>query len=88
MKTTIHAPILVIGAAGQVGAVGRTVTDLLLDLGPPVRAIVRRDDERSVALLAAGAEVLVGDLLERADVYRVVSGYRRVYFSMSAFPAI
>jgi uncharacterized protein YbjT (DUF2867 family) len=34
-------------------------------------------------LRAAGAEVVVGDLLEPADVYRVVSGCRRVYFGMS-----
>jgi NAD(P)H dehydrogenase (quinone) len=34
-------------------------------------------------LRAAGAEVVVGDLLEPADVSRVVSGGRRVYFGMS-----
>jgi NAD(P)H dehydrogenase (quinone) len=34
-------------------------------------------------LRAAGAEVVVGDLLEPADVYRVVNGCRRVYFGMS-----
>ena len=39
----------------------------------------------SAALRAAGAEVVVGDLLEPADVYRVVSGCRRVYFGMSVF---
>ena len=83
MKTTIHGPILVTGAAGQLGAVGRTVTGLLLDRGLPVRAMVRREDERAAALRAAGAEVVVGDLLEPADVYRVVSGCRRVYFGMS-----
>ncbi len=76
-------PILVTGAAGQLGAVGRTVTGLLLDRGLPVRAMVRRDDDRAVALRAAGAEVVVGDLLEPADVHRVVSGCRRVYFGMS-----
>src|SRR6195256_1576493 len=75
--------ILVTGAAGQLGAVGRTVTGLLLDRGLPVRALVRREDDRSAALRAAGAEVVVGDLLEPADVYRVVSGCRRVYFGMS-----
>src|SRR5215471_876064 len=75
--------ILVTGAAGQVGAVGRTVTELLLDRGLPVRAMVRREDERTAALRAAGAEVVAGDLLEPADVYRVVSGCRRVYFGMS-----
>jgi uncharacterized protein YbjT (DUF2867 family) len=75
--------ILVTGAAGQLGAVGRTVTGLLLDRGLPVRAMVRRDDDRAAALRAAGAEVVVGDLLEPGDVYRVVNGCRRVYFGMS-----
>src|SRR6266436_3978183 len=76
-------PILVTGAAGQLGAVGRTVTGLLLARGLPVRAMVRREDDRAAGLRAAGAEVVVGDLLEPADVYRVVSGCRRVYFGMS-----
>jgi uncharacterized protein YbjT (DUF2867 family) len=76
-------PILVTGAAGKLGAVGRTVTSLLLERGLPVRAMVRREDDRAAALRAAGAEVVSGDLLEPADVYRVVSGCRRVYFGMS-----
>lgn len=80
-------PILVTGAAGQLGAVGRTVTGLLLDRGLPVRALVRSDDERAAALRTAGAEVVVGDLLEPADVYRAVSGSRRVYFGMSVSAA-
>src|SRR5215471_6334873 len=75
--------ILVTGAAGQVGAVGRTVTELLLDRGLAVRAMVRTEDDRAAALRAAGAEVVVGDLLEPADVYRAVSGCQRVYFGMS-----
>ena len=75
--------ILVTGAAGQLGAVGRTVTGLLLARGLPVRAMVRREDDRAAALRAAGAEVVVGDLLDPADVSRIVSGCRRVYFGMS-----
>ena len=75
--------ILVTGAAGQTGSVGRTVVGLLLDRGFPVRAMVRREDERAASLRAAGAQVVVGDLLEPGDVYRVVSGCSRVYFSMS-----
>ena len=75
--------ILVTGAAGQLGAVGRTVCGLLLDRGLPVRAMVRREDDRAAALRAVGAEVVVGDLLEPGDVYRVVGGSRRVYFGMS-----
>jgi NAD(P)H dehydrogenase (quinone) len=34
-------------------------------------------------LRAAGAEVVVGDLLEPTDVYRAVNGCRRIYFGMS-----
>src|SRR3954447_17670174 len=83
---TGNEPILVTGAAGQLGAVGRTVTGLLLERGIPVRALVRREDDRAAALRAAGAEVVVGDLLEPADVYRVVNGCRRVYFGMSVSP--
>jgi len=78
-----NGSILVTGAAGQLGAVGRTVTKLLLERGLTVRALVRREDDRAAALRTAGAEVVVGDLLEPADVYRVVSGCRRVYFGMS-----
>src|SRR5919197_4750530 len=81
-----NGSILVTGAAGQFGAFGRTVTGLLLDRGLPVRAMVRREDDRAAALRTAGAEVVVGDLLEPADVYRVVSGCRRVYFGMSVSP--
>src|SRR5262250_3305625 len=75
--------ILVTGAAGQVGSVGRILTCVLLDQGFLVRAMVRREDERAQSLRAAGAEVLVGDLLEPGDVNRAVSACRRVYFGMS-----
>jgi uncharacterized protein YbjT (DUF2867 family) len=59
------------------------VTDLLLERGLPVRAMVHREDKRAAELRAAGAEVVVGDLLEPADVYRIVRGCARVYFGMS-----
>jgi len=75
--------ILVTGAAGQVGSVGRTLTHLLLERRFQVRAMVRREDERAASLRAAGAQVVVGNLLEPGDVYRAVSGCSRVYFSMS-----
>jgi NAD(P)H dehydrogenase (quinone) len=65
--------ILVTGLPGQIGGVGRTVTSLLLERGLPVRAMVRSADNRSAALRAAGAEVIVGDLLEPGDVYRAVN---------------
>ena len=83
---TDNRSILVTGAAGRLGAVGRTVAELLLDRGLPVRALVRREDDRAAALRAAGAEVVLGDLLEPVDVYRVVNGCRRIYFGMSLSP--
>jgi NAD(P)H dehydrogenase (quinone) len=78
-----NGSILVTGAAGQIGGVGRTVAYGLLERGLPVRALVRHDDDRAAALRAAGAEVVVADLFEPADVHRAVSGCPRVYFGMS-----
>jgi uncharacterized protein YbjT (DUF2867 family) len=48
--------------------------------------MVRREDDRAAVLRSAGAEVVLGDLLEPAEVYRVVSGCRRVFFGMSLSP--
>ena len=53
------SPILVTGAAGTVGAVGRTIVELLRQRHLPVRALVRRYDERAEALSATGAEIVV-----------------------------
>jgi len=61
-----NGPILITEAAGRLGAVGRTVTSLLLARGLPVRAMVRHEDDRAAALRAAGAEVVVGDLFRNA----------------------
>jgi NAD(P)H dehydrogenase (quinone) len=76
-------PILVTGAAGGVGSVGRTVVELLRHRDLPVRAFVRREDERAEALRAMGAEVVIGDLTRGADVAAAMDGCRRVYFGMS-----
>ncbi|OKJ13712.1 NmrA family NAD(P)-binding protein [Kitasatospora sp. CB01950] len=75
-------PILVTGAAGRVGAVGRSVVETLRRRGLPVRALVRRDDERARALRATGAEVVVGDLTRTGDVAGALTGCARVYFGM------
>ena len=40
-------PILVTGAGGRVGAVGRLVSELLLKQGKAVRAMVRSEDGRA-----------------------------------------
>jgi uncharacterized protein YbjT (DUF2867 family) len=77
---------LITGAAGEIGAVSRTMVDMLLEQGHPVRAFVRRDDERAHSLRQVGAEVFVGDLLNVAEVAAAVKGCRRIYFSMCLSP--
>jgi uncharacterized protein YbjT (DUF2867 family) len=76
-------PILVTGAAGQVGGIGGGVVRILLERQVPVRAFVRRDDERADALRRAGAEIFVGDLTRTEDLARAVDSCRRIYFGMS-----
>src|SRR3954451_4255580 len=76
-------PILVTGAAGQVGGIGGAVVRILLERQIPVRAFVRRDDERADALRRAGAEIFVGDLTRTEDVAPAVDSCRRIYFGMS-----
>src|ERR1700704_2065933 len=83
-------PILVTGAAGRVGAVGRTVVELLLKEGRAVRAMVRKEDDRSRALRDMGAEVVAGDLLDLQSMHRAIAGCETMYFGMSvsdAYPA-
>ena len=76
-------PILVTGAAGRVGGIGRTVTELLLKQGRLVRAMVRQEDERARALRDMGAEVVVGDLLDLDSMHRAIAGCETMYFGMS-----
>jgi uncharacterized protein YbjT (DUF2867 family) len=77
------SPILVTGAAGRVGGVGRSVTELLLKQRKAVRAMVRREDERAQALRDMGVEVVTGDLLDLDSMHRVIAGYETMYFGMS-----
>ena len=69
--------ILVTGAAGKTGA---KVVEQLRESGFPVRALVRRRDDRSARLEALGAEVTVGDLLEPESMRAAMRGVQRVYF--------
>jgi uncharacterized protein YbjT (DUF2867 family) len=80
-------PILVTGAAGRIGSVGRMVTELLRARGFRVRAQVRVDDERATRLRALGAEVVVGDLLDLTAVHRAIEGCERLCFAMSVSPS-
>ncbi|MGQ4347986.1 NmrA family NAD(P)-binding protein [Streptomyces sp. SAS_275] len=76
------SPILVTGAGGP-GSIGRKVVERLRALALPTRALVRKDDERAESLRATGADVVVGDLTQPADVASALDGCQRVYFGMS-----
>jgi uncharacterized protein YbjT (DUF2867 family) len=83
MKSTHDSPILVTGAAGDIGAIGRHLTAMLLAKGHKVRALVRREDERAEALRQLGAKVVQGDLTDLASMHCAIAGVKRIYFSMS-----
>src|SRR5215813_7615985 len=87
MKTTHNSPILVTGAAGAVGAIGRNLSAMLLAKGHRVRALVRREDERAGALRRLGAEVVQGDMTDLAAMHRAIEGCARIYFGMSVSAA-
>ncbi len=87
MNSTHDNPILVTGAAGEIGSIGRYLTEMLLAKGHKVRAMVRREDERAESLRKLGAEVVLGDLTDLQSVHRAIEGCKRVYFSMSVSAA-
>jgi NAD(P)H dehydrogenase (quinone) len=51
---------LAVGAGGSHGATGNHVARQLLARGLPVRALVRRADERATELSELGADIAVG----------------------------
>lgn len=77
---------LITGAGGGTGSVSRRVVQLLLDAGSPVRAMVRRDDDRAGQLRAMGADVVVGDLTRGGDIVEAMDGATRMFFNMSVSP--
>jgi len=74
---------LITGAGGGVGSVSRSVVEELRAGGLPVRAMVRRDDDRADRLRELGAEVVVGDLTSPLDVAAAINGVTRMFFNMS-----
>ncbi|MGF6545893.1 NAD(P)H-binding protein [Paraburkholderia youngii] len=74
---------LITGATGKTGV--HTIRHLLND-GHAVRALVHQEDERSAALRAQGAEVVVGDLLEHDDVLRAMDGVTGAYLCYPVRP--
>jgi uncharacterized protein YbjT (DUF2867 family) len=62
---------------------GRKVTELLLEQGKAVRAMVRNEDERAQVLRALGADGGGGDLLDLDSMHRAVAGCETICFGMS-----
>ena len=79
--TTAVRPILVTGATGRIGGTGRHVAAELLKRGLPVRALVRRLDERSEALQAMGIQITVGDFADYASLLAALEDIEAAYFS-------
>jgi uncharacterized protein YbjT (DUF2867 family) len=77
---------LVTGAGGGVAGISPQVVTRLRDRGETVRAMVHHDDARADALRTQGADVVVGDLTNPADVFAAMSGVTRMFFNMSVSP--
>ncbi|MEU3755789.1 NmrA family NAD(P)-binding protein [Streptomyces olivoreticuli] len=76
---------LITGATGKTGAYAAAA---LLERGHRVRAMVHRKDERSDRLAEAGAEIVVGDMLDLDAVVQVTAGVDGVYFAYPIAPGL
>ena len=73
---------------GPTGSTVRKTVKFLIEAGAEVRAFVHREDERSAALAAQGAEVLTGDLLDFEGVRAALEGTHGAYFVYPIMPGI
>lgn len=69
--------ILVTGAGGKTGSY---VVKQLIEDDFPVRAFVRRRDEKAERLTSQGADVVVGDFLDIESLRPAMAGIQRAYF--------
>jgi NAD(P)H dehydrogenase (quinone) len=77
--------ILITGATGYTG---RYTTEILIKEGFSVRAFVHRQDERSEKLRLAGAEIMVGDMLNLNHVRGALEGVNAAYFVYPIDPGL
>ena len=75
------APILVTGATGRHGSTGSHVARRLREEGKPVRIVARTLSERTDALAALGAEVVIGDLHDRRSLVTALADVDQAYFT-------
>ena len=81
--TTQTKLILVTGATGQQGG---AVAKALLEKGQKIR-VMTRNPEKAAALAKAGAEVVKGDLTDRADLQSALQGVHGVFAMSTPFEA-
>ncbi|WP_072379238.1 NmrA family NAD(P)-binding protein [Novosphingobium sp. NDB2Meth1] len=72
------APLILV--SGATGGVGQPLVADLLARGLPVRALVRRHDARSAALVAKGAEIVTADLFDADQLADAMKGVRRAFY--------
>ncbi|MGA9491490.1 MAG: NmrA family NAD(P)-binding protein [Mycobacterium sp.] len=75
------APTLVTGATGRHGSTGAHVARRLCEVGRPVRILARTLSERTDALAALGADVVVGDLHDRRTLVTALADVDLAYFT-------
>jgi len=73
--------ILVTGATGRHGGTGAHVARRLLASGRPVRILARQKNDRTDAFERAGADVVIGDLRDRASLERALAGVSQATFT-------
>jgi uncharacterized protein YbjT (DUF2867 family) len=76
-------PILVTGATGRHGNTGEYLVKRLRGEGRAVRVLARHRSERTETLETLGAEVVIGDLFDRASL---VAALREVDLAYFAYP--
>ncbi|GAA5110558.1 NmrA family NAD(P)-binding protein [Pseudonocardia adelaidensis] len=81
MTEATSTVFLIVGAGGSHGATGNHVARQLLAKGLTVRAFVHHDDDRSAALEALGAQIVVGDVGDFTTARAALEGVRRAYFT-------
>ncbi|USX54403.1 NmrA family NAD(P)-binding protein [Lentzea sp. HUAS12] len=73
--------ILVTGATGRHGGTGAHVVRRLREEGRDVRVLARSRGDRTEALEAIGAEVVIGDLQDRRGIVPALEGVAQAYFT-------
>jgi uncharacterized protein YbjT (DUF2867 family) len=76
-----QSSVLITGATGLHGGTGPHIVRRLLNTGMRARVLVRRLDERAEYLQQLGAELVVGDLLDRRSLVRATEGVDLAYFT-------